>query len=175
MSIPEAAIPWAKSFITKMDISNNDLTTLPEAVYDTLASLEELDVSGNCIWELSPKIKQLTALKSLNIYGNLLESLPDEVVGPPRHTLPAWELCCVDSRFADLALSFKTHPGVATFRTPIAGGTQENDIFRLQEKPNIVPAVRSCERGTATSTVFRTIAHVQTCPSSTASNACDTR
>jgi len=110
LSIPEAAIPWAKGFIVRMDISGNDLTTLPEAFYDTLKSLEVLNVSRNCLWELSPKIKQLRALKSLDIHGNLLETLPDELVSPscPQPRSSACGLCHANSCFADWALCFKT-------------------------------------------------------------------
>jgi len=64
------AAPWL-SRVTMLDISSNSLTTLPEAFFGLLPSLEQLDLSRNCLWELSPSVGLLKSLTSLSLYSRL--------------------------------------------------------------------------------------------------------
>ena len=81
LAFPEALAAWCRGLV-QLDLSNNTLTTLPEALFD-LVNLEELDLAKNCIWTLSPRVRNLTKLKSLDVAHNCLESLPDELALMP--------------------------------------------------------------------------------------------
>ena len=77
------AAPWL-SKVTKLDLSHNSLTTLPEALFSSLPNLEHLNLNQNCLWELSPSVGLLKSLKVLSLKANCLESLPSDVATLPR-------------------------------------------------------------------------------------------
>jgi len=64
----------------KLDLSNHELSELPESVF-SLNRLEYLDLSENNLSELSPEISQLTKLTRLSLAGNAFTKLPDELTG----------------------------------------------------------------------------------------------
>lgn len=61
----------------KLDLSNLSLKNLPPVV--CRMNIKELDISGNDLRSLDPKIEQITGLVSLNISENSLTSLPEEL------------------------------------------------------------------------------------------------
>lgn len=75
--------PWL-SKVLSLDLSRNILTTLPEVFFSSLPSVEYLDLSQNCLWELSPSVGLLKSLISLKLSGNILESLPSDLATLPR-------------------------------------------------------------------------------------------
>lgn len=69
------------------------LTVLPEAFY-RMANLRKIDLSDNCLLELSPSLKHLAKLQSLRVHNNCLETLPNELELMQDLT----ELTCHDNR-----------------------------------------------------------------------------
>lgn len=67
-----------ESKATALDLSGNDLTTLPPELFQ-LTNLTWLNLSGNRIAALSPEISQLANLTSLHLSGNQLTALPTEI------------------------------------------------------------------------------------------------
>jgi Leucine-rich repeat (LRR) protein len=68
--------PFAKT----LDISENkSLYALPEHLFDGAQRLEEIDIHGNHLSELPQSLSQPSALRRLNVAGNLLTSIPDIV------------------------------------------------------------------------------------------------
>lgn len=74
---------WAHQWVRVLDLASNGLSTLPEEFYSVFANIEELDLSRNCLWEISPSIKQLAKLKKLRLVQNLLDALPEELALMP--------------------------------------------------------------------------------------------
>ncbi|KAG1364142.1 plant intracellular Ras-group-related LRR protein 1 [Cocos nucifera] len=62
--------------ITKLDLSNNNLESIPESLTARLLNLVVFDVHSNQLKVLPNSIGCLSKLKVLNISGNLIESLP---------------------------------------------------------------------------------------------------
>ncbi len=62
----------------KLDLSNHELTELPEAVF-SLNRLEYLDLSENHLAVLPPGISQLSRLTRLSLAGNAFTTLPQEL------------------------------------------------------------------------------------------------
>ncbi|CAH0518638.1 unnamed protein product [Peronospora belbahrii] len=58
-----------------LDLSNNKLRTLPDAVY-TLQHLKTLNVQQNRLTTLSTDVEKLTELEMLNVCDNELKTLP---------------------------------------------------------------------------------------------------
>ncbi|MGF1933939.1 MAG: COR domain-containing protein [Nostoc sp. ChiQUE02] len=67
----------AKEKATELDLSNNQLSSLPPEICQ-LTQLTELDLRNNQLSSLPPEICQLTSLKLLSLYNNQLSSLPLE-------------------------------------------------------------------------------------------------
>ncbi|KAG1364489.1 putative plant intracellular Ras-group-related LRR protein 1-like [Cocos nucifera] len=65
--------------ITKLDLSNNNLESIPESLTARLLNLEVLDVHSNQLKALPNSIGCLTKLKVFNVSSNLLVSLPKAI------------------------------------------------------------------------------------------------
>ncbi|THU58339.1 hypothetical protein C4D60_Mb03t13180 [Musa balbisiana] len=65
--------------ITKLDLSNNNLQSIPESLTARLLNLVVLDVHSNQLRALPNSIGCLSKLKALNVSGNLMESLPKTI------------------------------------------------------------------------------------------------
>ncbi|KAF1784984.1 Leucine-rich repeat domain, L domain-like [Phytophthora cactorum] len=61
--------------LQRLDLSNNQLRALPDAVY-ALQSLERLDVQQNRLTTLSTDVQKLTQLETLDVRHNQLKTLP---------------------------------------------------------------------------------------------------
>src|SRR3989338_2043867 len=64
--------------LTKLDISSNQLTSLPAEI-GGLQALQRLNVYNNRLTSLPEEIGRLQALQRLNVYNNRLTSLPGEI------------------------------------------------------------------------------------------------
>ncbi|CAA3006020.1 plant intracellular Ras-group-related LRR 6-like [Olea europaea subsp. europaea] len=62
--------------ICKLDLSNNNLQSIPESLTARLLNVVVLDVHSNQLKSLPNSIGCLSKLKVLNVSGNLLQSLP---------------------------------------------------------------------------------------------------
>eukprot|EP00058_Branchiostoma_floridae_P003896 XP_002589384.1 hypothetical protein BRAFLDRAFT_77826 [Branchiostoma floridae] len=62
----------------KLDLSNQDLTSIPEEVFD-ITDLEFLDVSNNKLSSIPEAIGRLQKLYRLDADGNMLKSLPQAI------------------------------------------------------------------------------------------------
>ena len=69
---------FSHSFLKKLDLSNNHLTTIPERV-NRLDNLEYLDLSFNNISQLPRSITAFTNLKILSLKSNHLKNLPPSI------------------------------------------------------------------------------------------------
>ncbi|CAN6451077.1 unnamed protein product [Victoria cruziana] len=67
------------SMIGKLDLSNNNLESIPESLTARLLNLVVLDVQSNQLTALPNSIGCLSKLKILNVSGNLLESFPKTI------------------------------------------------------------------------------------------------
>ena len=63
---------------TKLDLYNNNLTSLPESI-GSLSNLQELDLSYNNLINISESIGSLSNLKKLWLSNNKLTSLPESI------------------------------------------------------------------------------------------------
>lgn len=73
-SIPDPSINTR--FICKLDLSSNDLQSIPESLTARLLNVMVLDVHSNQLKSLPNSIGCLSKLKTLNVSGNMLQSLP---------------------------------------------------------------------------------------------------
>ena len=64
--------------IKRLDLSNNNFTSLPDSIGDFI-QLEELDASNNQLEKLPKSIGDLSALKKLNLANNSLKRLPTSI------------------------------------------------------------------------------------------------
>jgi len=67
------SLPLRLNRLTKLILSNNELSTFPEEMIESLlsyGSLEYLDLSQNYLYELDSRILKLKSLKTLNMYSN---------------------------------------------------------------------------------------------------------
>ncbi|KAL3825634.1 hypothetical protein ACJIZ3_021663 [Penstemon smallii] len=68
--------PLNLACICKLDLSNNNLQSIPESLTARLLNVIVLDVHSNQLKSLPNSIGCLSRLKILNVSGNLLQSLP---------------------------------------------------------------------------------------------------
>jgi internalin A len=68
----------ARHNVEKLDLSNQNLTEIPRAVFQ-LKNLKELYLSGNQIVKISDAIAQLQNLKTLYLYNNQILEIPDAI------------------------------------------------------------------------------------------------
>ncbi|KAM0943283.1 putative leucine-rich repeat domain superfamily [Dioscorea sansibarensis] len=73
-SFPSTCLNLAS--ITKLDLSNNNLQSIPESLTARLLNIIVLDVHSNQLNSIPNSIGCLSKLKSLDVSGNLLDSLP---------------------------------------------------------------------------------------------------
>ena len=72
--------------LVKLNLSRNRLDYINPDILSSLASLEDLDLSENCLTSLRPAIAS-NALKKLNVSGNKIFFLPDGLILPNIQTL----------------------------------------------------------------------------------------
>ncbi len=63
--------------LTRLDLRNNLLTTLPPEFAQL--QLEQLQLDGNCLTAVPQPVLQMTSLKQLGLSGNALATLPNEL------------------------------------------------------------------------------------------------
>ncbi|KAL6652079.1 hypothetical protein ACP70R_011004 [Stipagrostis hirtigluma subsp. patula] len=73
-TLPHLTMPLGH--ITTLDLSNNNLQSIPESIIARLLNVVVLDVRSNQLTSLPNSIGCLSKLKVLNVSGNLLHSLP---------------------------------------------------------------------------------------------------
>jgi len=73
-TIPHLSMPLGS--ITTLDLSNNNLQSIPESIIARLLNVVVLDVRSNQLTSLPNSIGCLSKLKVLNVSGNLLRDLP---------------------------------------------------------------------------------------------------
>ena len=67
--------------VIKIDLSYNNLTTVPENIFSSLTQLQELDLSNNNLTTLPDNIfNNLTQLHTLNLLNNNLTALPLSII-----------------------------------------------------------------------------------------------
>ncbi|WOH06875.1 hypothetical protein DCAR_0626304 [Daucus carota subsp. sativus] len=76
-SLPNPSINLA--LISKLDLSNNNLQSIPESLTARLLNVTVLDVHSNQLTTLPNSIGCLSKLKILNVSGNHLRSLPTTI------------------------------------------------------------------------------------------------
>lgn len=64
--------------ISSVEIEKRDLETIPDKIYE-FKNLKLLNLSGNLITSISPKIKNLINLEEIYLDRNLIEELPEEI------------------------------------------------------------------------------------------------
>ena len=67
LALPVDTHAWAAEALRELNLADNCLTTILDSVYFALPNLEALDVSNNCLWSISPAVKQMTRLVSLKV------------------------------------------------------------------------------------------------------------
>ncbi|KAM0874901.1 hypothetical protein ACQ4PT_037135 [Festuca glaucescens] len=72
-------ITMSLGHITTLDLSNNNLESIPESMIARLLNVVVLDVRSNQLKSLPNSIGCLSKLRVLNVSGNLLESLPSTI------------------------------------------------------------------------------------------------
>lgn len=72
-------IAMSLGHITTLDLSNNNLESIPESMIARLLNVVILDVRSNQLKSLPNSIGCLSKLRVLNVSGNLLESLPSTI------------------------------------------------------------------------------------------------
>ncbi|KAL0333586.1 UNVERIFIED_CONTAM: Plant intracellular Ras-group-related LRR protein 6 [Sesamum angustifolium] len=72
-------LPLNLAIISKLDLSNNNLQSIPESLTARLLNVVVLDVRSNQLNSLPNSIGCLSKLKVLNVSGNFLHSLPRTV------------------------------------------------------------------------------------------------
>jgi len=78
INIPPNVMDWGSTTLKELDLSNNGIFELPDALYDFI-NLADLNISKNCLFGLSHKLGNLTQLENLNIHTNLITELPDSI------------------------------------------------------------------------------------------------
>ncbi|XP_027332125.1 plant intracellular Ras-group-related LRR protein 6 [Abrus precatorius] len=76
-SLPNPSLNLAS--ICKLDLSNNNLQSIPESLTARLLNMVVLDVRSNQLRSLPNSIGCLSKLKVLNVAGNLIEYLPKTI------------------------------------------------------------------------------------------------
>ncbi|XP_022753450.1 plant intracellular Ras-group-related LRR protein 6-like [Durio zibethinus] len=80
MSLDSLPIPSINlATICKLDLSNNNLQSMPESLTARLLNVVALDVHSNQLKSLPNSICCLSKLKTLNVSGNLLQTLPKTI------------------------------------------------------------------------------------------------
>lgn len=117
-----------------LDISNNDLTTLPTALRHC-TSLEELNVSHNPLLQLPSLLGECTSLRMLVADGCLLSNLPVELA----QTLSLHTLCVRGNRLVILPPWLCLLAHLDTLRI-------DNNPFAAQWQPIVAPILASTLR-----------------------------
>jgi hypothetical protein len=118
-----------------LDISNNDLTTLPTALRHC-TSLEELNVSHNPLLQLPPLLGECTSLRVVVADGCLLSNLPVELA----QTRSLHTLCVRGNRLVTLPPWLCLLAHLETLRI-------DNNPFAAQWQPIVAPILASTLRG----------------------------
>ena len=71
------------TFVTKLDLDDNDIAVVPDAI-GALTNLKELNLDGNKIATLPASIGRLTALETLNLDSNILTAVPSSIGSLPQ-------------------------------------------------------------------------------------------
>ncbi|CAA6671129.1 unnamed protein product [Spirodela intermedia] len=76
-SLPSPTLNLA--VVTKLDLSNNNLESIPESLVARLLNVVVLDLHSNQLRTLPNSMGCLSKLRVLNVSGNMLESLPKSI------------------------------------------------------------------------------------------------
>ncbi|KAE8674998.1 Plant intracellular Ras-group-related LRR protein 1 [Hibiscus syriacus] len=80
MSLDSLPIPSLNlATVSKLDLSNNNLQSIPESLTARLLNVVNLDVHSNQLKSLPNSIGCLSKLKILNVSGNFLQALPKTI------------------------------------------------------------------------------------------------
>jgi hypothetical protein len=85
------------TFVTQLDLWNNDIAVVPDAI-GALTNLKYLNLGSNKIATLPASIGRLTALEKLNLEGNILTTVPASIGSLAALTA----LYLIDNRIATL-------------------------------------------------------------------------
>ena len=81
------------SKLKKLNLSGNNLTELPESIFDSLVNLEELDLSLNFLRSLTKRhFVKLTRLRVLNLSYNRLTFIEDDIFYAVKNSLETLDL-----------------------------------------------------------------------------------
>jgi Leucine-rich repeat (LRR) protein len=77
---PAESLPVLPPSLKQVNLSSNGFLSVPEQLYSpALVKLEKVDLSSNELATLPPGIVNLSSLEDLNLDNNLIVSLPDDV------------------------------------------------------------------------------------------------
>ena len=65
--------------LTRLDLSSNDIKTLPQSIFANLSGLKYLNLSMNSLLIVNFRVSHMTNLQNLDVSENLISQLDDEV------------------------------------------------------------------------------------------------